>query len=63
MRVDVILVPGAPEEGPNAAGAFNGAVGEVEGNDHRAVYFGTKTDNMRSEGFGVLGILLKALDN
>lgn len=59
VRVLVILVPGAPEERTNARGTFNYAIRQVQSFYHGPVDIGLKTDDMRSEGFRMLGIFLE----
>lgn len=59
VRVFFILVPSGPEEWTDDTCAFDAAVWEVHGCDHGLVDFRAETDDMRGEGFGVLGILLE----
>ncbi len=60
MWVCLILIPSSPEKRPNNTCALDCSVWQVQRNYHRFVDFGPETDNVRCEGFGVLGLLLKS---
>lgn len=63
VGVLVVLIVGAPEEWPDAACALDCPIWEIHGNDHRLVHLGPQTDNVGSEGFGVLCVLLETYTN
>ena len=61
MRILVVLVVGAPEEGTNTASTFDCAIRQVQCYNHLPVDFGLEADNMGCEGFGMLCILLETI--
>jgi len=54
VRVVVVLIKGSPEEGPDDAGAFDGAEGEVQDAHHVLVALMSQGQIVGREGFWVL---------
>lgn len=59
MGILFLLIPSAPEKWSNSTCTLNCSVRQVHSNNHRLIGFGLEADDMWSEGFGMLGILLQ----
>jgi hypothetical protein len=61
MWILFILIPSCPEERTYTTCAFNSSIWEIERHNHGRVKFRFETYDMRSECFGLFGILLEAV--